>query len=165
MEDIKLIKISSMVNTKPRFNFFCDSIYETIAQLDQEYPQFFNWYYQKVINNISIGMREILVAVSDDSIAGLAILKNTTDEKKICTLRVIDKFQNKGIGKSLIKNSFDFLHTEKPLITVSSERDHQFKKLFDYFGFQKKSELLDYYMKDISEITYNGFLERSSFVM
>lgn len=165
MENIKLIKISSVIHSKPLFNFFCDSIYQTISQLEQEYPLFFDWYYKKVINDVAIGMREILFTVSDDYISGLAILKTTTNEKKICTLRVMDKFQNQGIGKDLIKNSFAILDTEKPLITVSSAREYQFKRLFDHFGFQKRSKLSGYYKKDSFEITYNGFLGSSSYVM
>jgi predicted GNAT family N-acyltransferase len=130
----------------------------TISQLDKEYPNFQNWYYNKVKNNILSGGRDIHFTIVDEYIAGVAILKNTIDEKKICTLRVSDSFQKKGIGKSLIKNSIDYLGVEKPLITVSSFKDYQFKKIFKYFGFEKCSELQHYYSLNSLEMTYNGIL-------
>ena len=116
-------------------------------------------------NDIFSGKREILFSIIDDYISGIAILKNTPEERKICTLRVVDKFQHRGVAQVLVRNSFDFLDTEKPLITVSSVRDHQFKSLFDYFGFQKTFELSNYYKLDSSEIVYNGALIKPQYCM
>ena len=35
---------------------------------------------------------------------------------KICTLRVLKKYRNNGIGHKLIELSMEYLNTEKPMI-------------------------------------------------
>jgi ribosomal protein S18 acetylase RimI-like enzyme len=153
------IKISNEIESPADFDFYFDSIYETIAQLKEDYPEFYSWYYTKVRDGILNGNREIIFSVAQDRIAGVAILKKDQKEKKICTLRVFTQFQHNGIGKKLVLESFDFLNTYKPLITVSSDRDYQFQRLFNYFGFRKSLELPNYYSYGKKEFSYNGILE------
>jgi len=148
-----------MLESPAHFNFYFDSIYQTISQLKEDYPEFHKWYYKQVKDGILNGDREIIFTVAKDYIAGVAILKKEQNEKKICTLRVFDNFQYNGIGKKLVIESFDYLHTYKPLITVSSYREHQFRRLFNFFGFEKGSELSNYYSFGKKEITFNGAIE------
>lgn len=156
--NISNIKISNVIESPTHFNFYFDSIYQTISQLKEDYPDFYKWYYNKVRDGVINGNREIIFSVVQGYIAGIAIIKKEQGEKKICTLRVFRQFQHNGIGKKLVAESFDYLHTYKPLITVSSDRDYQFQKLFNYFGFNKTSELSSYYSFGKKEIVYNGIL-------
>jgi ribosomal protein S18 acetylase RimI-like enzyme len=140
------------------FDFYINSIYLTISDLEQDYPEFKKWYYQKVLSGILEGKRDILCEVADGYIAGVVILKRDGNENKICTLRVMNQFQHRGIGKSLLLRSFDILNTALPLITVSGHRYDQFKKIFAYFGFKGYSELEGFYKKHSKEIIFNRAL-------
>ena len=81
---------------------------------DLPYPNIDAWF-NKVINEINNHPenREIFICLSNDgespSILGLVILKKTHCEKKICTLKVDERYQRKGIGSALILKAFDFL--------------------------------------------------------
>ena len=131
---------------------------------DLAYPNIDIWY-NKVIKEINDNSknREMFICLSneDDSlyISGLMILKNTCDEKKICTLRVKDNYQNRGIGSRFIQDAFNFLGTEKPLITVPEESVGVFSKIFNKYGFEKKDEIQDLYRKDKVEYIYNGIFK------
>lgn len=151
-------KISEFKENSSLFEFYLDSIYLTVCQLDNEYPHFKYWYYQKVKNDILLEKREIIFNIIDNYISGIAILKKGTDENKICTLRVPEKFQKMGIGQVLLLDSFKYLNTQHPLITVNSQKQDQFKKLFSYFGFEKTDVYNQYYNKFSKEISFNGCL-------
>ena len=151
-------RITTLRDNPVLFDYYIDSIYNTIIKLEQEYPGFHVWFYDKVRSDIMSNKREIIISLVDDHIAGVAILKKTVEEKKICTLRVLERYQKMGLGKRLVLESFEYLDTKTPLITVTSCRENQFKKLFNYFGFEKASECLDYYRKEYKELTYNGIL-------
>jgi len=157
--NISNIKISNSLTSPEEFDFYFETIYQTISQLKEDYPDFNNWYYKKVRDGIIDGSREIIFTVAWNYIAGVAILKKEKREKKICTLRVFDNFQRNGIGKKLVIESFDYLHTEEPLITVPSLKEHQFQKMFNFFGFKKRDELSNYYSFGKKEVTFNGSLE------
>ena len=152
------ISISNYIQDYPLFEFYLDSIYMTLAQLDGEYPCFHEWYYKKVKNGLLDGTRDILVNFYKDYITGVSILKNTSFEKKICTLRVDKRFQKNGIGSSLLLDSFDHLDTQNPIITINSNKEKQFKSLFAHFGFEKAEEYMDFYNSGAKEISYNGCL-------
>jgi predicted GNAT family N-acyltransferase len=136
-----------------------DSIYQALCQLDNEYPQFYRWYYDKVAKDIFKGEREVLFTISSDKfISGIVILKKSFSENKLCTIRVPEPFQKNGLGKSLIIKAMEILNDEKPLVSVSFEKEREFKKLFNYFGFLKTQELRGKYLSRASEIVYNGVL-------
>jgi len=153
-----LIRLSSFISSHMLFNFYFESVFCEMEQLTTEYPNFLKWYHKTVRDGILKKERDLLLVTVDYYIAGVAILKKTSTEKKICTLRVTNKFQRLGIGKFLFLKSFEYLDTEFPLITVSSTREYQFYKLFRYFNFKKESELVNWYLPYKTEITYNGIL-------
>lgn len=130
---------------------------------DLPYPNIDAWF-NKVINEINNHPenREIFICLSNDgespSILGLVILKKTHCEKKICTLKVDERYQRKGIGSALILKAFDFLETDKPLITVPEEYENMFSKILNKFGFKKTDEIHGLYRADKIEYIYNGLL-------
>ena len=128
------------------------------------YPNIDIWY-QKVIAEINDypKSREMFICLSNEenllSISGLMILKNTCDEKKICTLRVKENYQRKGIGTEFMQKAFDFLETEKPVITVPEESEKVFARIFNKYGFEKKDEIPNLYRKNKIEHIYNGLFK------
>jgi hypothetical protein len=98
----------------------------------------------------------------DDQLAGVAILKKSINEKKICSLYVLEKFGNRGIGELLFKKSFNILETSLPLLSISDLKYYQFKKLFKYFGFKDTFMLKDKYRIGSNEIVFNGMLVKEN---
>ena len=151
-------KLSAFIEDKNVFEYIFNYIYSSLIELNSEYPDFEKWFFLRVKKDILKGDRDILFRIRENNITGLSIVKRTNIEKKICTFRVFEKYQKQGIGKSLLLESFDLLNTQTPLITVSSQKEFQFMKLFNYFGFAKSGELSDYYGKNKVEVTYNNIL-------
>ncbi|WP_301009007.1 hypothetical protein [Helicobacter sp. UBA3407] len=109
--------------------------YHYLKEAKQYYPNFDIWYYQNVI------------------LKGICIVK--LSEKKLCTLRVMENYRNKGIGIRLFEKSFEALNTRMPLLSVSEEKLLSFKKIFDYYGFKLTSIKENYYRKGKKEYFYN----------
>lgn len=130
---------------------------------DLPYPSIDVWL-NKVINEINHHPenREMFICLSNDggfpSILGLIILKKTHCEKKICTLKVDECSQRKGIGSALILKAFDFLETDKPLITVPEEYENMFSKILNKFEFKKTDEIHGLYRENKIEYIYNRHL-------
>lgn len=130
-----------------------------LYSLSSFYPDFYNWYESKVKDGIISGERKILLATRERQIAGIAIVKDTKLEKKLCCLRVSKKFQGSGVGILLFERSFETLGTNKPLLSISNQNIEQFNKIFRYFGFHHENSYQDLYRKNNIELSFNGFLE------
>lgn len=120
------------------------------------YPNFKIWFSTKVIPGLVNNTREILTEYRNGQLVGIAIIKRTKEEQKICTIKVIPEYQNRGIGIKLFKKSLLSLNTDKPLVTVPEERFNEFHKIFTHFGFKLNEIKKDYYRKGKKEYIYNG---------
>lgn len=135
-----------------------DKIYHELEDLENEYPDFHNWYYQKVVPSLQFDERKIFIYIESSNIAAIMILKDGK-EKKISTLRVKDEYRNQGLATELIKLSFKELGTKKPLITVSENHIFEYLKLFESCGFSKYAAYDDYYVKGKKEYSFNAPIE------
>lgn len=123
--------------------------------------------YAKVHSRASKKERMYIIAQDDDgTLAGCVLIKNTEEEKKICTLFVNPKFRRQGLGKQLMEQTLKELG-EHPLITVSSRNLSQLLPLLKQYGFHlsaiKKgvynSEDTEYYFNDQkSDFIRSGFI-------
>ena len=102
--------------------------------------------------------REIIICECDFRLAGIAILKKTNNEKKVCTLRVAKIFQKQGIGQQLMELSFEWLEDDKPLITLHNSKKHEFNSLFKRYNFELNEKKRGYYHLFSTELVYNGSL-------
>jgi hypothetical protein len=123
------------------------------------YPGIEQWYYQKFVPGLSHGNRCILLYCLGDELAGIALLKKEINEKKICSVRVRNKYRNNGIGRVLFDKCIETLATEKPIITVSSEKLHHFASIFKYYNFKVEEVVKDCYRRNSTEYVFNGILE------
>lgn len=139
----------------------------SLSDLSKDYPDFVKWYTDKIIPGIEKGEREIILRHQAGRVSGIAILKNTSpvndiqeesNERKICCLRVLPEYQNRGIGVKLFIRSMDRLETDKPLLSISSNNLNRFKNIMDYFNFKQYQHYPDLYRKNSEEISYNGYL-------
>lgn len=156
-----IYKISEFKEDNFLFNYHTENIYKSLSSLNQDYPNFEKWYFEKVVPGIKIGNREIIMTTSNQMISGFSILKNSYDEKKICTLRVNPEFRKNGIGKILFEKSLEVLDSDSPVITVSQERVSQFSPLLKHYGFELSQVISGYYKKSLNEYVYNGVINNT----
>lgn len=134
-----------------------------VSKLSFEYPRFFDWFDMLFDGNGVLNKnREIILCLRKSNIVGVAILKKSLEEKKICTLRVDRAYQRQGIGKRLVELSLDYLNEDKPLVTVHKNKKYQFDALFKRYGFKVEDEKWGYYKLFSTEISYNGALENKA---
>lgn len=142
------------------------NIFYFLYNLIYEYPFFTGWYKNLFGNENNIQKeREIIVCEYKSKIVGVAILKATKTENKICTLRVAEDFRRIGIGKELFNRSLEWLEDEKPLITIHKRQEEQFSHLLNYFDFKLEQKKLGYYSLFSTEFVYNGELKGRNIVL
>lgn len=142
-------------------DFKIDSIFSELSFLRTEYPDFYAWFYKKVVFGLSNNSRKIFLASNPHSfgkVNGVLILKDTNSEKKICTLYVDKESRMNGIGNKFMEIAFNELNTDRPLITVSDNRLKEFSKLLNKYNFESVDALPDYYADNHTEYTFNGHL-------
>lgn len=128
-----------------------------LSDLEYEYPFFTKWL-EKVFNEmVSSNKRKIIVCSGENlfDIWGLSIIKNSDEEKKICTLRVIPNYQRRGIGTILLQKSIEMLGDSKPLLTVSERYIDVFKPFLRKNGFILKNKVKSLYQKGSFEYFFN----------
>lgn len=142
---------------RPNDIIMINKVFLSVRDLEEEYPNFKNWFYQIVVPGLVDGTRSIIAVVCHNEIAAILILKNS-DEKKICTLRVSEKYRNLGIGSKLLKVAFKELQTSMPIITVSDKHKHEFENVLEKNGFVLEKAYPNYYLNGVIEYSYNGLL-------
>lgn len=134
-------------------------IYRYLLNLVFEYQGFNTWYNNLFFTGYDLcNNREIVLCEIDYKIAAVAILKNSSMEKKVCTFRVAKEYQHQGIGHELMERSFELLKTDKPMITLHKNKLSQFSKLLDYYNFSLEQTKKHYYNIFSTELVYNGVL-------
>lgn len=140
-------------------------IYNKLVDLKESYPRFDEWFHNTVYPELTEypEQREIIIVISalgkKKILTGIAILKKTATERKICTIRIHENFRGQGIGTMLFEECFKFLETRLPIITISENREADFAKHIQKFGFIKTQSLKDLYKPGCVEFIYNGELE------
>jgi len=125
------------------------------------YPGIVEWF-NKIIKEIDDDnkRRELFLAIITNQenieLVGILILKNTNKEKKICSMRVLENFRNKGIGKKLFEKAFEYLGTRKPLITLPEEcYKDAFKRLLEKYNFVETNRVEGFYRDNKIEYFFN----------
>jgi len=146
-----------------KFSYFAQ-IRKFLSGLTCNYPHFEEWL-EHVLDMTGTDERTIIICEHDKRIAGLAILKNTNDEKKICTIRVAEAYRRQGIGTFLINEARKILHEDYPLLTVSDEHIGVFRKFLSRFGFEQKSQVKSVYQYGHDEFYFNKPYQRECVLM
>lgn len=148
MEKYVLSKMSNK-----NFSKAVNEIYLLTDYNHKQYQEYLKWYYSKNIPRILNGNGDIIFYLDGLSVAGLAILKKDIEESKICTLMINEDYRKKGYSKELLESSFDYLGTDKPLITIPSNRLEEFSKIIQFYDW-KESIRTDKYLSE--EIIFNA---------
>lgn len=134
-------------------------VWARISDLTDQYPDFSPWFQHKVVPGISAGDRSLIAEYRNGVIAGLAIIKDTDEEQKLCCLRVMADFHATGLGIRLFEKSFELLNNDKPLLSISDVRLPEFARVCNYFGFKLNQELRHFYRPGHTEYVFNGTLD------
>ncbi len=93
--------------------------------------------------------------VKDNEIAGVAIVKSTKEEAKICTLCVAKEHQRCGIGKKLMQLSLLWIEDDRIVtITLDSSKKSEFAGILRHFGFVLDGEKENMYTPGKTELMY-----------
>lgn len=149
---------------RPVFLTWVSKIKKILSDICCMYPHFEEWL-DKVLEEAPSRERCILLDVEGNEIRGIAILKNTGDERKICTLRVNDKFKRQGIGEALLKESYRILGTTRPLMTVNEDNISEYRRFLTRNGARLVSEVTSLYYCGKKEYFFNVPYEEKAVVL
>ena len=156
----KNVKIISAIDLRSNYILFVNlitKVYNVTHSHCKDYPNYFNWYWTKVIPGVINGTREILVCTFKDEIAGVAILKSENNEQKLCTFLILGPFRVFHVTSLLLETAFEFLGTTKPLITISDTKIDMFQGIIKKYNWEHTHTLeKGYYNNASQEIVFNG---------
>src|SRR5258705_536854 len=78
-----------------------DEIYPVVAHLEEFYPNFCQWFNDKVQGSLSTDQRALFVCHDRGYVVAIAIAKRTIEERKLCTLWVKPAARRRGIAGRL----------------------------------------------------------------
>lgn len=157
--DYQVDNICNYINSEEKFLKIADEIYLLTEHLDKSYPDYKIWFYNKQIKGcIDLNRNIIFVRNNEGKIIGISSLKKTNEEKKICTLFILEPYRNRGIKNLLLNKSFLYLETEKPLITISEEKLNIFQKTIEEYHWRLTEIVEGIYRNNSKEFCFNGSL-------
>ena len=131
-------------------------VFKQIEGLSNYYPNFTNWYWDKLVPNILLGNDKILGLFKGNNLIGLSIIKDQ-EEKKLRALRILDQYKNKGYALNLIDESLKILNIDKPLCSVPEELFHDFSRIFiNRYSFEVNEVKKGIYRKKKLEYFFNS---------
>jgi GNAT superfamily N-acetyltransferase len=148
MTDYQIVRLDNQ-NKKHR-SFAENELAECAYIINKEYyPDFRNWYNNKVLDDFLKGSRIIYVVLNGDKIMGVSIAKISQSQyqsNKISTFFLLPEVTGQGIGTQLLQKTLQVIRVESKLndrviITVPEEKANRI--------FQEK--------------TFLDFLERNNF--
>jgi len=132
--------------------------FNILLPISNLYPDFKQWYWNKVIPGIIQGQDKIIIAEHKGEIIGISLIKKGSEDK-LRALRVIEKFQKKGYGLYLIDRSLKELDNPKPIVSVAEEMINQYSRIFiNRYGFDISHVYNGLYRKGKLEYEFNGTL-------
>lgn len=136
-------------------------LYKKIAKLTKSindtYQKYNKWLFTKFFPELKTGKRKIIIAYTKENTPiGVALLKDTNEEKKICCLFVREDCRSRGIASNLMKKSCEVLGTDKPLITVSDKNLPMLQRLLDKNGFKFSYKRKGAYQQKDTENYFNN---------
>lgn len=135
--------------TNKNFSKAVNEIYLLTDYNHQQYQNYLQWYYGKSIPRVINKTGEIIFYLDGLTVAGLAILKKDLEEAKICTLLINDEYRKRGYSRELLESSFEYLGTDKPLITIPSKRIDDFQKIITAYDWKESVRTNEYLSEEI----------------
>jgi ribosomal protein S18 acetylase RimI-like enzyme len=148
------ILIKENIKYETEYELDYSSLRIILADVAPLYPNFETWLNFSFRRNLSSDERQLVLAYSGNQIAGVALLKNTFDEKKISTLYTCPQFRGQHVGDNLIELALAELDNADTFITVSKERNEELYPLLKSKGFKLSQSIDDLYREGNTEHFY-----------
>lgn len=126
-----------------------------LKELKTLYPNFNYWLENKFYKPSYDTQRKIIIAHNGDLLLGVALLKKSIDENKICTLYTSPLYKGQGIGSQLIDLSLQYFDSPDVLITVAQEKLIELAPILKSKGFTFTSANKGMYRPDSTESFFN----------
>ena len=140
--------ILSQMNSK-NFSKATNEIYLLTDYNHKQYQDYLKWYYTKNIPRVLNGTGDIIFYLDGLTVAGLSILKKDLEEAKICTLMINEEYRKKGYSKELLESSFEYLGTDKPVITIPTNRIEEFKSIITTYDWKESIRTNQYLSEEV----------------
>lgn len=134
--EFEVLRLSEHIKERLLFSKLVSETYNLIDFISKDYEHLSEWYWSKAVPWIFLHQTEFFIAISNNNIIGILIAKKEKSEKKICTLFVKPEYSGKGVGSFLIKSSFDYLGTTKPIITFCDYKLPEFEPIIKKFNWK-----------------------------
>ena len=111
-----------------RFSNTIVDIYRTMEfckGIDVYYPDFSDWFINKVSPRICSGTDILLLCEQNQDLVGCVVANKT----KLRCVRVSNRFKNRGISMHLLDKIFTKIDCDKPLTTVPEELFHDWSRI------------------------------------
>ena len=139
-----------------------NEIYKMTEHLNDTYPGYREWFFDKQLKGCNTPYRNILFARNDEGrIVAMSCLKKDDDEKKICTLFIEPEYRNHGLGSLLFEEAMKYLGTTKPLATFSEDKLPMLAKIIEKYDWELTEIVDGIYNKGVRELCYNGKLTKT----
>jgi len=136
--------------------FDCYKAFELTSGLDVFYPDFNDWYWNKVVPSTMTGDSEVILAEHLDQVVGVALVKRGEEPKLRC-LRVRPEYVGRGVGVHLIDRSLKQLGCDKPMVTVPEEKINELSRIMvNRFDFDLSHVDRGLYRPGKLEYQFNG---------
>jgi len=158
MSKIKYYSLKKLINdgiSPEEIDKIVMNILKVTLPIKDDYPEYKDWFLNKQVKGINTD-RDIIFAVYNEEIVGVSNIKGDILEKKICTLYIKECFRKNSIGSNLIKLSCEELETDKPLITISSNKIYDYRKIIIKNQWELSEELNNFYKTNSDEYVFNG---------
>lgn len=126
-----------------------------LAPVSNFYPNFYSWLAFTFIQGIDSGARSVIYAIEHGNVVGMALLKKTTHENKICTFYIREEFRNRGYGSALMTASLKALSGKSVIITMSEKRVPLFAALLRQHNFSLSHSVQGLYKDDEQEFFFH----------
>lgn len=151
---IKLSELIKQNYPKEIIGKLIAEILKTTLPAKKDYPDYEKWFLEKHIPGCYQGTRDTIIAIKKGTIVGIANLKNDT-EQKICTLYIKPGFRRKKEGINLVEQTFEFLNTNKPIITMPITKIKQFYSIIEKYDWNLTESIDDCYKENTTELIFN----------
>ena len=131
---------------------FSKATYEIYLLTDYnrlQYQSITNGIIKKNLPRILAGNGEAIFYLDGFQIVGLSMLKKSENESKICTFLINEEYRKKGYSKFMLEDSYEYLGTERPLITIPKKRLDEFSKIIDSYGWVASETTDEYYSPEV----------------
>lgn len=126
-----------------------------LSNISALYPNFNNWLQYKFYRPSHESQRKIIIAHNGTVLLGVALLKKSHDENKICTLYTSPFHQGQGIGSQLVDLSLQCFDSPDVLITVAQEKLIELAPILKSKGFICTSSIQGFYRPESTEYFFN----------